>query len=176
MVYTEYTLVLVQTNIIGQILQRRMAGESSEVNLQHIWLQSGIAEQAVPCCKPTYQMRKLRNKGAILVLVWNFLLANVSHYLVVSVYKPAGTIVVTIGTVTLGITLPFAGWLADVYLGRYKVIRWSIHVDHVGWLHAGYIGFCSGSINRQLLYHLQKNLNCDVYHHGYQFWRMIKPI
>ena len=99
-----------------------MAGESSEVNLQHIWLQSGIAEQAVPCCKPTSQMRKLRNKGAILVLVWNYLLVNVSHYLVVSIYKPAGTIVVTIRTVTLGITLPFAGWLADVYLGRYKVI------------------------------------------------------
>ena len=25
-----------------------------------------------------------------------------------------------------GLTLPIAGWLADVYLGRYRVIRWSI--------------------------------------------------
>ena len=109
-----------------------MAGESNEVNLQQISLQSGVAEQTVPCCKPTYQMRKLRNKGAILVLVWNFLLVNVSHYLVVSVYKSAGTIGATIGTITLGLTLPFAGWLADVYLGRYKVICWSMWIMWVG--------------------------------------------
>ena len=25
-------------------------------------------------------------------------------------------------------TLPFAGWLADVHLGRYKVLRWSIWI------------------------------------------------
>ena len=27
-----------------------------------------------------------------------------------------------------GLTLPIAGWLADVYLKRYKVIRWSIMI------------------------------------------------
>ena len=34
----------------------------------------------------------------------------------------------SIATVTLGFTLPLAGWLADVYLGRYKVLLWSMWI------------------------------------------------
>ena len=30
--------------------------------------------------------------------------------------------------VVLGLTLPFAGWLADIHFGRYKVIRWSMWI------------------------------------------------
>ena len=33
------------------------------------------------CCKPKYQPRKLKNKGAILVLVWNFLITSVFYYM-----------------------------------------------------------------------------------------------
>ena len=35
-------------------------------------------------------------------------------------------------TVVLGLTLPLSGWLADVYLGHYRVIRWSICIMWVG--------------------------------------------
>ena len=31
-------------------------------------------------------------------------------------------------SIAWGLTLPIAGWLADVYLGRYKVIRWRIWI------------------------------------------------
>ena len=74
------------------------------------------------CCRPTYRIRKIKNKGAILILVWNFLVISVFYYL--SIYHPFRHLY----SITWGLTLPIAGWLADVYLGRYKVIRWSIWI------------------------------------------------
>ena len=74
------------------------------------------------CCRPTYRIRKLKNKGAILILVWNFFVISVFYYL--SIFHPTGDRY----SITWGLTLPIAGWLADVYLGRYKVIRWSIWI------------------------------------------------
>ena len=38
-------------------------------------------EQLKVCCKPTYHMRKLRNKGAIVVLIINFLAVSLLYYL-----------------------------------------------------------------------------------------------
>ena len=73
---------------------------------------------------PSYQIRKLNNKGAIIVLAWNILVTSVYNYLMASI-EPKG---LEITVVALGLTLPFAGWLADIRFGRYKVIRWSIVV------------------------------------------------
>ena len=80
------------------------------------------------CCKPKYQPRKLKNKGAILVLVWNFFVTTVLYYLY---YEPFSTqifcpLCFRLILVPVGIALSFAGWLADVYFERYKVLRWSI--------------------------------------------------
>ena len=71
-------------------------------------------------------MRKLKNKGAIIVLVWSFIVMIVYNYLVnnllISQHDLVSTSVITI----IGVTLPIAGWLADVRFGRYKVICCSI--------------------------------------------------
>ena len=74
------------------------------------------------CCKSLYQRRKLKNKGAIVVIVWNYLVTSLANYLVnyASDYKPY--------YIVCSFILPFAGWLADVYLGRYRVIRWSMWI------------------------------------------------
>ena len=78
-------------------------------------------------CKPTYRMRRLWNKGAILVLAWNYLIVCVFYYL--STYaSPKELQKFQKIKVVWGITLPFAGWLADVYLGWYKVIHWNIWI------------------------------------------------
>ena len=69
-----------------------------------------------------YQMRKIKNKGAITVLVWNFFVASVPSYLTAFLMPFA----FEEATVALGLTLPLAGWLADIRFGRYKVIRWSM--------------------------------------------------
>ena len=80
------------------------------------------------CCKPKYQPRKLKNKGAILVLVWSFLVTTVLYYLY---YESLSTktfcpLCFRLILVPVGIALLFAGWLADVYFERYKVLRWTI--------------------------------------------------
>ena len=76
------------------------------------------------CCRPTYQIRRLRNKGALLILVWNNLVLSVFYYLSMRphVIHPPWHMY----SITWALSLPMAGWLADVYLGRYKEICWSI--------------------------------------------------
>ena len=81
-----------------------------------------VGDRLKMCCRPTYRIRKIKNKGAILILVWNFFVISVFYYL--SIYHPTGDRY----SITWGLTLPIAGWLADVYLGRYKVICWSIWI------------------------------------------------
>ena len=75
--------------------------------------------------RPSYRMQKLKNKGALLILVWNCLVISVFYYLTTYpiVFHPVSY---NVYSITWGLTLPIAGWLADVCLTRYKVIRWSI--------------------------------------------------
>ena len=77
-------------------------------------------------CRISYQVRKLKTKGAILVLMWSFIVMGVFYYLLnsllVSYSDSISTSVVTI----IGVTLPVAGWLADIRFGRYRVMRCSI--------------------------------------------------
>ena len=102
--------------------------EESEVKHNYIIsLWSAMAQQAIFWFKPN-----LKTKGAILILVWNFLLMNV-YYNYSAVYdnRPNGY---TVKVIALSFTLPLpvAGWLADVHFGRYKVIRWSMWIMWVG--------------------------------------------
>ena len=77
------------------------------------------------CCSwfkmPTYKPRRIKNKGAILVLMWNYLIMSefylLMHYNEIKydrVWQLVG-----------GFTLPVAGWLADIYVGRYKLLSCS---------------------------------------------------
>ena len=79
------------------------------------------------CCKPTYKPRRVKNKGAILVLVWNYMIMSVygmfNQYLV-----RVDQILLRVWVVAFGITPPIAGWLADARVGRYKVMRCSIWI------------------------------------------------
>ncbi len=76
------------------------------------------------CCRPSYQIRRLKNKGAILILVWNHLVFCVNYYLTLypNTFRPTCPMY----SIIWGLSLPIAGCLADVCLGRYKIIRWSI--------------------------------------------------
>ena len=87
-----------------------------------------INRQLCGCCKSTYKLhiRKLKNKGALLVLVWNYLIMSLFYYIMVHTNHDKQHYI------TVGLTLPIAGWLADVYLGRYRVIRWSMWIMWIG--------------------------------------------
>ena len=85
-----------------------------------------INRQLCGCCKSTYKLRKLKNKGALLVLVWNYLIMSLFYYIMVHTNHDKQHYI------TVGVTLPIAGWLADIHLGRYRVIRWSIWIMWIG--------------------------------------------
>ena len=78
------------------------------------------------CCRVSYRMRKLKNKGAILVLAWNFLVAGVFNSLIDTVLASYHDLVTNSVLAIIGVTLPIAGWLDDVRFSRYKVIHCSI--------------------------------------------------
>ena len=65
-----------------------------------------------------------------MILVWTFLAVSTYYYL----DKATNIVpyVEHIGKYALGFTLPLAGWLADIYIGRYKVIRWSMLIMWFG--------------------------------------------
>ena len=78
------------------------------------------------CCKPAcYRPRRVKNKGALLVLAWNFLALSV-FYLMNDYFK--NRYMIRAYFAILGITSSIAGWLADTRIGRYKVVRTSIWI------------------------------------------------
>ena len=91
--------------------------ESSIALLQcdkHISLQ----ERLKMCFKPSYKARKLKNRGAILVLVCNFLVTSVFYYISLKSATPEQYCILCFKLIEIpiGLVLPFAGWLADSYL------------------------------------------------------------
>ena len=81
------------------------------------------------CCKLTYKPRLVKNKGAILVLVWNYLIMNYLNYITPSINNgQAPAVYVIVWLVGFGLVPPIAGWLADAHTGRYKMIRWSFWI------------------------------------------------
>ena len=87
-----------------------------------------VQERLKMCFKPSYKLRKLKNKGAILVLVCNFLATSVFYYINFKSVTPEKycTMCFKLIEVPIGLVIPFAGWLADVYFRRYKVLVFSI--------------------------------------------------
>ena len=88
------------------------------------------------------QWMKRMGKGAILVLIW-FLIIQSGYYLIRHEFiwrtKVQNMFVPRTGFVVIVIISPLAGWLADVYFGRYKVIKWSITTDSMEFFIASYM-------------------------------------
>ena len=81
------------------------------------------ARKTLPtCCKSSYRIRRLKNRGAILILIWTLLITSAFN---LSFDQNFG-VLFSIQLVAGGLTLPIAGWLADIYFGRYRVIHWSM--------------------------------------------------
>lgn len=81
------------------------------------------------CFRPTYRVKWLKNKGAILIIIWSYLVTNVFH-LLRNGYDPQqkegirASGIITI--VTIFIFCPIGGWLADTCIGRYRAIHYSM--------------------------------------------------
>ena len=78
--------------------------------------------------KPTCTIRRVKTKGALLVLAWNLLAAGVFWYTVTFYLNVTLDLLIqklTASAVLCAITLPVAGWLADTCIGRYRAIYYS---------------------------------------------------
>ena len=90
-------------------------------------------QQLSCCCKLSYKPRKFSSKGAVLVLVWQFLVfcgvftggisaptSNINNYLL------------SIGFALLIPTAIISGWLADTKVGRSKVVQTGLSLTWLG--------------------------------------------
>ena len=77
------------------------------------------------CCNvKRYQIRRVKSKGAVLVLAISYLVISIFYFLATSVDHP----VYQVWLIPFGITTAVAGWLTDAFIGRYKVICCSIWI------------------------------------------------
>ena len=78
------------------------------------------------CCNVKhYQIRRVKNKGAVLVLAISYLVTSILYFL-----KNSAVVVTEhlVWLIPFGITTAIAGWLTDAFIERYKVIRCSIWI------------------------------------------------
>ena len=77
------------------------------------------------CMVKRYQIRRVKNKGAVLILAISYLVTSLLYFIAsITAHKP----VYQIWLISFGITTAIAGWLTDAFIGRYKVIRCSIWI------------------------------------------------
>ena len=83
-------------------------------------------ERLSACCNVKhYQIRRVKNKGAVLVLAISYLVTSILYFLINYVVH---RLVHHVWLIPFGITTAIAGWLTDAFIGRYKVIRCSIWI------------------------------------------------
>ena len=91
----------------------------------------GIKEWCQIRCKPSFRMRRVKNKGAILILIWSYLVTSIftigKHYIGKQNYNNH-TLVYMLILLPMGFTVVFAAMLADFRFGRYKVISFSLWI------------------------------------------------
>ena len=93
-----------------------------------------ITSHISSCRTLGYRARRVRSKGATLVLVWSLLTMLTRTSVNVGVIsKPHGgfNFEIVVGVV-MAVLYVFAGWLADVYFGRYKIMKVSIWIMWLG--------------------------------------------
>ena len=73
-------------------------------------------------------MRKLRNKGAIIVLIMNYLVISLLYYLQPTSHTTTDIFIAWV------IAIPLVGWLADVCIGRHKMVCWSLWIMWITFL------------------------------------------
>ena len=88
----------------------------------------GIKEWCQVRCKPSFQMRKLTNKGAILILIWTCLITSI---LIIGRYTTihrANALAYYVASIPIVIVTFIISMLADIRFGRYKVVSCSLWI------------------------------------------------
>ena len=95
-------------------------------------------------CRGVWKFRWFHSKGAALVLVWapltitnNRILFDVIEAYILEDRMP---FLISSTSISVIVTVPFFGWLADTKLGNYKVVKMGITVS---WLASVLLSFFS---------------------------------
>ena len=93
------------------------------------------------CCRPTFKPKWLKNKGAVLVLIWSFLCFTVYHYFTIREISRDSVkerLPLSSGaTISMGLILPLGGWLADAF-DNYRVIHYGMWIMWFGAMLNGF--------------------------------------
>ena len=76
-----------------------------------------------------YKIRRVTNKGAILVLLLSYLVSSIYYLfydIIVSNLHHSTKIYFCLWLITFSVSASLSGWLADAFIGRYKVIKNSV--------------------------------------------------
>ena len=76
---------------------------------------------------PTCRVKWLKNKGAILIVIWSYLTTTVFHLLKAD-YREGSSYPRGIILISTALLYPVGGWIGDTCFGRYKVIRCSMWI------------------------------------------------
>ena len=85
------------------------------------------------CLKPFSRIKVMKNKGAILVVVWSFLAtAGIYSYITYVGGNLGSMIMFSFVQAAVGLTTPFFGWLSDAQFGRYSVMTCCLWMMWIG--------------------------------------------
>ena len=85
------------------------------------------------CCKLSYKPRKFSSKGAVLVLVWQFLVFFGVFIIVLPNQKHSiSTYLEVTAVIPLLLVAIISGWLADTKVGRSKVVQTGLFLSWLG--------------------------------------------
>lgn len=95
-----------------------------------------VKSREINCAPKCGKVKWIKNRGAILIILWSFLVGCVFHLLRAGYKEKTGGYVSNTGLILISSTLlyPIGGWLADSRLGRYTVIRYSMWIMWIGGL------------------------------------------
>ena len=124
-----------QLLLINKLVTKIMEDSDSEISsyglssdTEHISMPNdnsiSIKEQLKMCCKPTYRIRRVKSRGAILILVWNFLVISILWYLGNNHYNRG--FIRNNNFCWSSISCRYCSWLADACIGRYRMIYCSV--------------------------------------------------
>ena len=84
------------------------------------------SKQVRRCFKPRYHLRRVKNRGVILILIWSYCISSLYFYISYNASRVYSYLVFAMLQISVGFMIPLAGWLADIRFGRYKVIHFSV--------------------------------------------------
>ena len=114
--------------------------KSESTSLLKLVSESTTLKPSLKNLKPTCELRAVKTRGAILVLVWNYCITITYHFLIsnggrildIKTLIERNKFCIGIILIGMGIFYPLAGWLADVHFGRYKTLRCSVWITWIG--------------------------------------------